>query len=244
MGTAGGGHHHRRTLSNVSSNSSSNVNPVFRMETEEIASIYPYTATLHCAAGSGYNALNHNRMRVYENIPYKPTGPSGFPQSNCGNPQLDWMSASPPAPLHLPPPVPAERPMTLSFEHAGGTKLRSSLKKYNTGRRGSSASACGADGSGGGSCVGTPTKPTPPDSLTSDDSSYMSAKDGYSSLSSSQSRVRFSPETLLDQPVQGQNMDVTIPIQAVRRLSRRHMSTGGGAGLGGSGSGDGGTTSS
>lgn len=242
MGTAGGGHHHRRTLSNVSSNSSSNVNPAFRMETDDLVSNYPYNAaTLHCAAGSvsvsGYNPLNHNRMRVYENIPYKPTGPSGFPQSNCGNPQLDWMSASPPAPLHLPPPVPAERPMTLSFEHAGGTKLRSSLKKYNTGRRGSSASACGGDGSGGGSCVGTPTKPTPPGSLTSDDSSYMSAKDGYSSLSSSQSRVRFSPETLLDQPIQGQNMDVTIPIQAVRRLSRRHMSTGGGAV-------DGGTTSS
>jgi len=87
-------------------------------------------------------------------------------------------------------------------------------------------------GGGGGSSssggAGTPTNPTPPDSLTSEDSSYVSAKEGsYSSVS----RVRFSPvtmmaaaetrETLLDIPVHGQSQDVTVPLQAVTRRIRR-----------------------
>lgn len=76
-----------------------------------------------------------------------------------------------------------ERPANLGLE-LGPTKLRSSLKKYN---KKSSAS-------GGSSGGGTPTNPTPPDSLTSEtDSSYVSARDASSG---SQSRVRFSPETL------------------------------------------------
>lgn len=133
-----------------------------------------------------------------------------------------------------------ERPISLGFEHGSQTKLRSSLKKYNY----SNSSANSAVGGGGvgtgsissintntntnnggklGSGAGTPNNPTPPDSLTScsDDSSYLSAKD---SSVSSQSRVRFSPETLLDLPMQGQNMDPTIPLQAAqsRRMSRRH----------------------
>lgn len=79
-----------------------------------------------------------------------------------------------------------ERPANLGLELAP-TKLRSSLKKYN---KKSSAS-------GGSSGGGTPPHPTPPDSLASlaseTDSSYVSARDASSS---SQSRVRFSPETL------------------------------------------------
>lgn len=76
-----------------------------------------------------------------------------------------------------------ERPANLGLELAP-TKLRSSLKKYN---KKSSAS-------GGSSGGGTPTNPTPPDSLTSEtDSSYVSARDASSG---SQSRVRFSPETM------------------------------------------------
>ncbi|CAG9788253.1 unnamed protein product [Diatraea saccharalis] len=76
-----------------------------------------------------------------------------------------------------------ERPANLSLELAP-TKLRSSLKKYNK--------KCSA--SGGSSGGGTPTNPTPPDSLTSEtDSSYVSARDASSG---SQSRVRFSPETM------------------------------------------------
>lgn len=76
-----------------------------------------------------------------------------------------------------------ERPGNLGLELAS-TKLRSSLKKHN---KKSSAS-------GGSSGGGTPTNPTPPDSLTSEtDSSYVSARDASSG---SQSRVRFSPETM------------------------------------------------
>lgn len=67
-----------------------------------------------------------------------------------------------------------------------GGKFRSSLKKYNSSTLNGSIS----------SQQGTPTNPTPPDSLTSDDSSYLSAKEG--SIGSQHSRVRFSPEAYLD----------------------------------------------
>lgn len=69
--------------------------------------------------------------------------------------------------------------------------------------------------------LGTPTNPTPPDSLTSEDSSYVSAKE---SSSNSVSRVRFSPITatmtesnILDLPPHG---DSTVPLQASRRHGR------------------------
>lgn len=94
-----------------------------------------------------------------------------------------------------------ERPSTL--ETTGVTKLRSSLKRNNN----------YGQNSGGN----TPTNPTPPDSLTSDDSSYVSAKDSNSSMS----RVRFSPETLLDIPVSGQNHDTTIPLPLQIRRTRQ-----------------------
>ncbi|XP_058062388.1 mitogen-activated protein kinase kinase kinase 11-like [Anopheles bellator] len=95
------------------------------------------------------------------------------------------------------------------------TKLRSSLKKYNhqthhhhhapTGSGSQTRHTAGSTGSttnyGGTTSA---TNPTPPDSLTSDDSSYLSAKDNSSSISS-QSRVRFTPEIVLD---------VTSPLQS------------------------------
>uniref|UniRef100_A0A1Y1LZI8 Uncharacterized protein n=1 Tax=Photinus pyralis TaxID=7054 RepID=A0A1Y1LZI8_PHOPY len=95
-----------------------------------------------------------------------------------------------------------ERPTTL--ETGSVTKLRSSLKRNNY---------QGGQGQSGGN---TPTNPTPPDSLTSDDSSYVSAKDSNSSVS----RVRFSPTTLIDLPVQGQIQDTTVPLQARRTRQR------------------------
>lgn len=90
-----------------------------------------------------------------------------------------------------------ERPTTL--ETSGYTKLRSSLKRNNY---------QASQGHSGGN---TPTNPTPPDSLTSDDSSYVSASN------SSVSRVRFSPTTLIDLPTPGQHQDLTVPLQARRR---------------------------
>ncbi|KAG5890005.1 hypothetical protein JTB14_032628 [Gonioctena quinquepunctata] len=95
-----------------------------------------------------------------------------------------------------------ERPTTL--ETTGHTKLRSSLKRSNY---------QSTQGHSGGN---TPTNPTPPDSLTSDDSSYVSAKESNSSVS----RVRFSPTTLIDLPVPGQHQDPTIPLQARRTRQR------------------------
>lgn len=97
-----------------------------------------------------------------------------------------------------------ERPVTLETI-SNYTKLRSSLKRNNF-----QSSQCGGGHSGGN----TPTNPTPPDSLTSDDSSYVSAKDSNSSVG----RVRFSP-TLLDLNAPGQHQDSTIPLQA-RRMKR------------------------
>ncbi|CAG9762480.1 unnamed protein product [Ceutorhynchus assimilis] len=97
-----------------------------------------------------------------------------------------------------------ERPNTL--ETVGHTKLRSSLKRNNF-----------TSTAGGHSGGNTPTNPTPPDSLTSDDSSYISAKE---SNNGSVSRVRFSPTTLIDLPVPGQNLDTTIPLQARRNRPR------------------------
>lgn len=87
-----------------------------------------------------------------------------------------------------------------SLESIGCTRLRSSLKRnYHLQAEGK---AC--------------TNHTPPDSLTSDDSSYVSAKDSNSSAN----RVRFSPTTLIDLPVPGQNQDTTIPLQARQARQR------------------------
>lgn len=203
---------HRRTQSNVAT---------YPDYSTEMQSADKSTSPYNPFIGAGPPP---NRMRVYENIPYETIGSTGFPQSNCPNKSqavaaaaatvtTNWNRKTP-SPIRSPSshhhPL-VERPMTLAFENgaaAGGSnnKLRSSLKKHAAGRRGSSASA---------TVDFTPTKPTPSDSLTSDDSSYMSARDGYSSISSTHSRVRFSPETMLD--ASGQEMKPP-------RMSRRHMS--------------------
>lgn len=184
MGVTAGGH--KRTLSNISS--SSNVNPGFRLENDEIDSIYNLNQ-LNISSNTGIN-----RMRDYENVPNYFTPTRQITKPN----EYNSRSSS------------IERPISLGFEQGAHTKLRSSLKKYNTQQQQQRS------GSSGG---GTPTNPTPPDSLTSDDSSYLSAREGSIS---SQSRVRFSPEILLDLPTQGQHLDMTIPLQATRRLARRH----------------------
>ncbi|XP_050433965.1 mitogen-activated protein kinase kinase kinase 10 isoform X2 [Adelges cooleyi] len=101
-----------------------------------------------------------------------------------------------------PPSVRLERPNTLE-PSSTPSRLRSSLKKTLYGSRQTNA---------GSSSPVSPTNLTPPDSLTSDDSSYMSARD--SSASTSTARVRFSPITLLDLPTQGQRQDSTVPLKA------------------------------
>ncbi|XP_069687261.1 mitogen-activated protein kinase kinase kinase 10-like isoform X2 [Periplaneta americana] len=195
---------HRRTPSNVSNasssnNSSSNVNPSFRLEDEGEYSQYN-TPTHH------YYVPQQRRGMDYEYTPPPPF----FSRQNSHDSNASATADT--------------RPGTL--EVGGGTRLRSSLKRYNyTPVGGSRTGGGGGSSSSGG--AGTPTNPTPPDSLTSEDSSYVSAKEGsYSSAS----RVRFSPvtmmaaetrETLLDIPVHGQSQDVTVPLQAVTRRIRR-----------------------
>ncbi|XP_065158014.1 mitogen-activated protein kinase kinase kinase 11 isoform X4 [Atheta coriaria] len=95
----------------------------------------------------------------------------------------------------------SERPNTLE---TGYTKLRSSLKRNNYQPN---------QGHSGGN---TPTNPTPPDSLTSDDSSYVSAKD---SNNSSVSRVRFSPILMDINLTGGQHPEANAPL--IRKSRQR-----------------------
>lgn len=163
---------HRRTMSTISSN----VNQGFQLENDELAAIYKQHST----------DITKNRMNVYENIPF---AQNYFMMST---PNADYAVAA------------VDRPSSLSFDNNCGSKLRSSLKKYSISgslrttpnySNGSNFENSGAGMSSQHQAT-TPTNPTPPDSLTSDDSTYLSAKDGSIS---SQSRVRFSPESILEQ---------------------------------------------
>ncbi|XP_020707621.1 mitogen-activated protein kinase kinase kinase 11-like isoform X1 [Athalia rosae] len=193
--------HHRTSsnVSNASTSSQSNVNPTFRLEDEADYSLYSpshyYQRSSNAMSSiSSYNSniLNHDYNNVY------------LTRQNS----------------HESNPNSSERPSNL--EVVG--RLRSSLKRSNY-----SYTSPNKNPSKNNSGSGTPTNPTPPDSLTSEDSSYVSAKDSQISIS----RVRFSPvtfardnvtrdhrETLLDIPVHGQSQDITVPLQANRRLSR------------------------
>lgn len=201
------------------------------------------------------STTNTNRMRIYENIPFSPNHQLPLLHSNQLFVQkqhcMPMMSSSggggggymmhqqqhhqqQQQPLSLEYSGSPERPATLAFEHDsfGQSKLRSSLKKYNSHQRQSgnagTPSTTTITKTGTISASGTPTNnATPPDSLTSDDSSYLSAKDGSVS---SQSRVRFSPETLdlpvvqalsLDEIIQPLNIPAAPPLINRRRsLSR------------------------
>ncbi|XP_071440662.1 mitogen-activated protein kinase kinase kinase 9-like isoform X3 [Hetaerina americana] len=202
---------HRRTPSNVSTaSSSSNVNPSFRLEDE---------------GDSQYNTPTHRGSPavrgggVVGGYEYEYPG-SLAPYYSRQN-SLEAAAAE-------------ARPSSLEMPRI----LRSSLRRYNNtaaayAERGSgTAGRCSPKpgaGWGGGSSSGggTPTNPTPPESVTSEDSSYVSAKENSSS---SVNRVRFSPspsstpsgggaETLLDIPTHGQTQDSTVPLQAARALS-------------------------
>ncbi|XP_025152857.1 uncharacterized protein LOC105191510 isoform X6 [Harpegnathos saltator] len=194
--------HHRTSsnVSNASTSSQSNVNPTFRLEDEDDYGVYspvpyyqrPSNVISNLASTYGSSILNHEY-----GSPLLTRQNSHDSSSNSG-----------------------DRPSNLEVI----TRLRSSLKRssysYNSPSKSVSKNNSGS---------GTPTNPTPPDSLTSEDSSYVSAKDSQISIG----RVRFSPvtfdrdgvprdhrETLLDIPVHGQSQDVTVPLQANRRLNR------------------------
>ncbi|XP_011068441.1 PREDICTED: mitogen-activated protein kinase kinase kinase 11-like isoform X1 [Acromyrmex echinatior] len=194
--------HHRTSsnVSNASTSSQSNVNPTFRLEDEDDYSVLPMlyyqrpsNVISNLATTYGASVLNHEY-----GSPLLTRQNSHDSNSNSG-----------------------ERPSNLEVV----TRLRSSLKRSSYNPYNSPSKSVSKNNSGSG----TPTNPTPPDSLTSEDSSYVSAKD------SQISRVRFSPvtfdrdgvsgrdihrETLLDIPVHGQSQDITVPLQANRRLNR------------------------
>uniref|UniRef100_A0A182NR56 mitogen-activated protein kinase kinase kinase n=1 Tax=Anopheles dirus TaxID=7168 RepID=A0A182NR56_9DIPT len=153
-----------------------------------------------------------SRMHQYENIPNffrrQSSLQAHYPSSSSHGGHLsgEFMSGI----------EQEERPYTvLGLEHGESgalgaslrpqTKLRSSMKKYTHSHPTTSSNAQGKYGGGGAGSSGlsygahgtSATNQTPPDSLTSDDSSYLSAKDNSSSISS-QSRVRFTPEIVLD----------------------------------------------
>ncbi|XP_052902780.1 mitogen-activated protein kinase kinase kinase 11 [Anopheles moucheti] len=158
-----------------------------------------------------------SRMHQYENIPNFFRRQSSLQahyssSSHGGHLSGEFMSEI----------EPEERPYTvLGLDHGDSgaslatslrpqAKLRSSMKKYTHShptqqQQAASSTSQGKYGGAGSTGHGygthgattSATNPTPPDSLTSDDSSYLSAKDNSSSISS-QSRVRFTPEIVLD----------------------------------------------
>lgn len=178
---------HRRTGSNASSASLSAVNPGYVIESDEMA-LYS-------------SKRSDNSDTAYQDylVSHQWKQPSGASTPQRGGDIYYSVREQ------------VDRPGTLGLGlELGVTKLRSSLKKYNSQKTSGSRS-------GGSSGGGTPTNPTPPDSLTSDDSSYLSAKDS----SSSHSRVRFSPETLLDAAVYSQGQQSLDTVQLISRRSRR-----------------------
>ncbi|XP_043283925.1 mitogen-activated protein kinase kinase kinase 10-like isoform X3 [Venturia canescens] len=201
------GYTHHRTSSNVSNTSTSsqsNVNPTFRLEDESDYGVY---------------SPNHYYQQRSSNFPTSiGTYNSGMMNHDYGSQYLSRQNSHD----SNPPNSSSERPSNLEVV----TRLRSSLKRsnytYNSPNKTTSTSK-------NNSGSGTPTNPTPPDSLTSEDSSYVSAKDSQISMG----RVRFSPvtfdrdnisrehrETLLDIPVHGQTQDANVAVQATRRTSR------------------------
>ncbi|XP_029157499.1 mitogen-activated protein kinase kinase kinase 11-like isoform X2 [Nylanderia fulva] len=201
--------HHRTpsNVSNASTSSQSNVNPTFRLEDEDDYGVYspvsyyqrPSNVISNLVSTYSTTILNHEY---------------GSPLLTRQNSHSDSNSNS------------GERPSNLEVV----TRLRSSLKRSSHSSNPYSSPSKSVSKNNSGS--GTPTNPTPPDSLTSEDSSYVSAKDSQISIG----RVRFSPvtfdrdvaparevhvrDTLLDIPVHGQSQDVTVPLQANRRLNR------------------------
>ncbi|XP_034660124.1 mitogen-activated protein kinase kinase kinase isoform X5 [Drosophila subobscura] len=193
MGVSAGGH--RRTPSTVSSNSN------VLLEHEEL--LYDY---------NNLN-LNVDYERDREQLTPLSLPPPTKQELYAGSPKLLNRLIHSPLPMTKSKYASVARPASLPFEQHALTltyqqpmvvpptagvlsssqaKLRSSLKKYNN-----SSSSKGTPLNGSiSSQQGTPTNPTPPDSLTSDDSSYLSAKEG--SIGSQHSRVRFSPEAYLD----------------------------------------------
>ncbi|KAH8420420.1 hypothetical protein KR009_010115 [Drosophila setifemur] len=239
MGVSAAGH--RRTPSTVSNNSN------VLLEHEELL-CYDYNNLNLNAEYERERERERERDRDREQVP-----PPTKQELYAGSPKLLNRLIHSPLPMTKSK-YAVTRPASLPFEqHAlplgyqqqqqslgmapplappSSSKLRSSLKKYNgSGGGGGGGGVVGA-GTGNGSTSsqqGTPTNPTPPDSLTSDDSSYLSAKEG--SIGSQHSRVRFSPEAYLDaNPLPSLSRRMTAPAvhqhQQQQQRRQRQVSSG------------------
>jgi hypothetical protein len=111
-----------------------------------------------------------NRMHLYENI-------SAFQHLQTSNAQASTSETNTPSHLMKTPRYANQNSILTISSDFGNPGQTSTNKNSSTG------------------C--TPTHSTPQDSFTSDDSSYMSARDGVPSMSSSHNR-RFSPDNFLD----------------------------------------------
>lgn len=203
--------HHRRTLSSISANVGfQHVEP-----DDSLPSNYQY-GRINSKSNrlTSTSPINHtNRMRSYENVPFSRT--NDHPPSSYMSTASTTMTSEFNKSNHF------ERPDSLPFDVNTNAKLRSSLRKYSnpSPRFGVSSVVSSMQTV---PHKNSPTKTTPSDSLTSDDSSYLSAKEGSIS---SQSRVRFSPETLLeDAVVNSTTTSVSTPLRRLSRSQRHSIS--------------------
>ncbi|XP_028982097.1 mitogen-activated protein kinase kinase kinase 10 isoform X2 [Diachasma alloeum] len=165
--------------------------------------------TFHLEDDSEYPP--YSPSHYYQRLSNAPCTNFGYPTQEHSSSPHPYLSRQSSHEMNL---STGERPSNLEVV----TKLRSSLKKANYTYSPNRSTSKNNSGSG------TPTNYTPPDSLTSEDSSYVSAKD--SQISSS--RVRFSPVTF-DRDIPRDHLDIahipgqetiTSPLQTSRRLSR------------------------
>lgn len=192
---------HRRTLSSISGNLGfQHVEPDDTLPNYQYGRINQKSNRITSTSPVNYT----NRMRSYENVQ--------FSRSN-DLPPTRYMSttSSEFKSNHL------ERPDSLPFEMGTNAKLRSSRKYSNPSPRFGMSSVSSMQAA---PHKNSPTKTTPSDSLTSDDS-YLSAKEGSIS---SHSRVRFSPETLLEDAVVNSTTTVSTPLRRLSRSQRHSIS--------------------
>ncbi|XP_044726843.1 mitogen-activated protein kinase kinase kinase 11-like [Chrysoperla carnea] len=186
---------HRRTPSNVSNASStntnnSNINPTFRLDDDIID--YPQSNNAYSNTPTHYYTTRRLSNAEFEyNIKCEMSSLTRDYYSRQNSHESNGGSERT-----------GERPGTLDI---GVPKLRSSLKRSNY------PSASGGSGSSS-KC----SPDTPPDSFTSDDASFVSAR-GDSNQSA---RVRFSPETMLldlSSNSTHQPHDIMVPLNVNRK---------------------------
>lgn len=202
--------HHRRTLSSISANVGyQQVEPDDTLPSYQYGRINQKPNRLTSTSASPINYAN--RMRSYENVPFARQHDIA-PNYNSTTSTANELKSNQ-----------FDRPDSLPFEINANAKLRSSLRKYsNSSPRFGSSSVSMQSQQQQQQTVShknNSTKTTPSDSLTSDDSSYLSAKEGSIS---SQSRVRFSPETLIEQAVN--TASVSTPLRRLSRSQRHSIS--------------------